>query len=61
MNLEQRTLLEDLHTSRNEEWDVELYKKVLVENFHLTEDEALEVVKEFARYETRKSLANFAE
>ena len=59
MNLEQRTLLENLHTSRNEKWDVELYKQTLVETFHLSDEEAMSVLKEFANYQTQKAMAEF--
>ena len=41
MTTKQKALLEDLHNSRNEKWDVELYKKTLVETFQLSEDEAM--------------------
>ena len=57
MTNEQRTLLEDLHNSRNEKWDVELYKKTLVETFHLSEDEAMSILREFGAYQTRKALS----
>ena len=55
MTTKQKTLLEDLHNSRNEKWDVELYKKTLVETFQLSEDEAMSVLREFAAYQTKKA------
>ena len=51
--------LEDLHNSRNEKWDVELYKKTLVETFQLSEDEAMSVLREFGAYQIKKALAAF--
>ncbi len=57
MTTEQKTLLEDLHNSRNSVWDVELYKKTLVETFHLSEDEAMSVLREFGAYQTKKALS----
>ena len=59
MTTKQKTLLEDLHNSRNEKWDVELYKKTLVETFQLSEDEAMSVLHEFAAYQTKKAWAAF--
>ena len=59
MTTKQKTLLEDLHNSRNEKWDVELYKKILVETFQLSEDEAMSVLREFAAYQTKKAWAAF--
>lgn len=59
MTTKQKTLLEDLHNSRNSVWDVELYKKTLVETFQLSEDEAMSVLREFAAYQTKKALAAF--
>ena len=61
MTTKQKALLEDLHNSRNEKWDVELYKKTLVETFQLSEDEAMSVLREFAAYQTRKALAAFGD
>ena len=57
MTTEQRTLLENLHNSRKEKWDVELYKKTLVETFHLSEEEAMSVLREFGAYQTAKALS----
>ena len=59
MTTKQKTLLEDLHNSRNEKWDVELYKKTLVETLQLSEDEAMSVLREFAAYQTKKAWAAF--
>ena len=59
MTTKQKALLEDLHNSRNEKWDVELYKKTLVETFQLSEDEAMSVLREFGAYQIKKALAAF--
>ena len=59
MTTKQKTLLEDLHNSRNEKWDVELYNKTLFETLQLSEDEAMSVLREFAAYQTKKAWAAF--
>lgn len=59
MTTKQKALLEDLHNSRNSVWDVELYKKTLVETFQLSEDEAMSVLREFGAYQIKKAFAAF--
>lgn len=56
MTAEQKALLEDLHYSRNEDWDVDLYTKTIKEKYNLSDEEALGVVREFGASETAKKL-----
>lgn len=46
-----------LHESRNGEWDVELYKKTLMESYGISEDEAMSDLREFGVLETKRKLS----
>lgn len=56
MTKERLDKLSTLHESRGGEWDVELYKKTLMESFAVSEEEAMADLREFGAIQTKKLL-----